>query len=97
MNRRIVLHCLIFIAFTIYFTFYFWNYICIALMTRKRKQYMQVSKLINDTKQWKIKEIMNKIKSKKEIWYKIKWLNWNHIYDQWLLKEELKHALKLKQ
>ena len=33
---------------------------------------------------------MNRIKSKKKIWYKVKWLNWNHIYDQWLLKEELK-------
>ena len=63
----------------------------------KTKTIMQVSKLIDDTKQWKMKEIMNKIRSKKEIWYKMKWLNWNHIYDQWLSEKELKHALKLKQ
>ena len=54
-------------------------------------------KLINDTEQWKIKEIINKIKSKKEVWYKIEWLNWDYIYDQWLSKEELKHVLMLKQ
>ena len=44
-----------------------------------------------------MKEIINKIKSKKEIWYKMKWLNWNYIYDQWLSEEELKHVSKLKQ
>ena len=63
----------------------------------KIKTMMQTLKFIDDTKQWKMKEIMNKIKSKKEIWYKMKWLNWNHIYDQWLLKKELKYVLKLKQ
>ena len=63
----------------------------------KTKIMMQISKLINDTKQWKMKEIMNKIKSKKKIWYKMKWLSWNHIYDQWLSEEKLKHVLKLKQ
>ena len=63
----------------------------------KTKTMMQVSKFIDDTKQWKIKEIMNKIKSKKKIWYKMKWLSWDYIYDQWLSKEKLKHASKLKQ
>ena len=43
----------------------------------KAEVIMQVSKLIDDTKQWKVKEIMNKIKSKKEIWYKMKWLSWD--------------------
>ena len=62
----------------------------------KTKTIMQASKLIDDTKQWKMKEIMNRIRSKKKIWYKIKWLSWNHIYDQWLSKKELKHASKLK-
>ena len=63
----------------------------------KTKAIMQILKLIDDTKQWKMKEIINKIKSKKEIWYKIKWLNWNHIYDQWLSEEKLKYVSKLKQ
>ena len=49
-------------------------------------------KLINDTKQWKVKEIMNKIKNKKELWYKMKWLNWDHIYDQWLSEKKLKYV-----
>ena len=40
---------------------------------------------------------MNRTRSKKKIWYKVKWLDWSHIYDQWLSEEELKHAQKLKQ
>ena len=40
---------------------------------------------------------MNRTKNKKKIWYKMKWLDWDHIYDQWLSKEELKYAQKLKQ
>ena len=63
----------------------------------KTKAMMQASKLIDDTKQWKVKEIMNKIKNKKKVWYKMKWLSWSHIYDQWLSEEKLKHASKLKQ
>ena len=39
---------------------------------------------------------MNRNKNKKEIWYKMKWLDWDYIYDQWLLKEELKYVQKLK-
>ena len=27
----------------------------------------------------------------------MKWLGWNYIYNQWFLKEELKHVQKLKQ
>ena len=63
----------------------------------KAKTIMQVLKFIDDTKQWEMKEIMNRIRNKKKIWYKMKWLSWNHIYDQWLSEEELKHASKLKQ
>ena len=57
---------------------------------------MQISKFINDVEQWKIKKITNKIKSKKKIWYKIKWLDWNYIHNQWLLEKELKYVQKLK-
>ena len=57
---------------------------------------MQTLKFINDIEQWEIKKIMNRTGSKKKIWYKVKWLNWNQIYDQWLSKEELKHIKMLK-
>ena len=59
---------------------------------QETKVMMQASKLINDIEQWEIKKIMNRTKSKKKIWYKIKWLDWDHIYDQWLPEEELKHT-----
>ena len=63
----------------------------------KTKAMMQVLKFIDDMKQWKMKEIMNRIRNKKEVWYKVKWLSWDHIYNQWLSEEKLKHVLKLKQ
>ena len=58
---------------------------------------MQASKFIDNIEQWKIKKILNNIKSKRKIWYKMKWLDWNYIYDQWLSKKELKNIQKLKQ
>ena len=58
---------------------------------------IQVSKFINDIEQWEIKKIMNRIRSKKKIWYKVKWLDWNYIYNQWLSEKELKYVQKLKQ
>ena len=64
---------------------------------QKTKVMMQASKLINNIEQWKIKKIINKTKNKKKIWYKMEWLDWNHIYHQWLSKEELKYVQKLKQ
>ena len=64
---------------------------------QETKVMMQASKLINDIEQWEIKKIMNRTKSKKKIWYKVKWLDWDHIYDQWLSEEELEHVQKLKQ
>ena len=33
----------------------------------KAETMMQISKLVDDTEQWKVKKIMNKIKSKKKI------------------------------
>ena len=61
----------------------------------KTKIIIQTSKLINDIEQWKIKKIMNKIKNRKKIWYKVKWLGWNHIYDQWLSEKRVKTCSKV--
>ena len=63
----------------------------------KTKVMMRFSKFINNIEQWEIKRIMSRTKSKKKIWYKMKWLNWNYFYDQWLSKEELEYVQKLKQ
>ena len=59
------------------------------------KQFMQISKLINDKKQWKIEKFFDKIDDRKNIWYKIKWFNWNFEYNQWLHKKEFKNVSKL--
>ena len=39
---------------------------------------------------------MNRTKNTKEIWYKMKRLNWDYIHDQWLSEKELKYVQKLK-
>ena len=59
------------------------------------KQLTQISKLIDDKKQWKIEKILDKMNDKKDIWYKIKWFNWNSKYNQWLHKNEFKNASNL--
>ena len=60
---------------------------------KKTKQMMQISNLIDDEEQWKIEEIVDKIEDKKSIWYKMKWLNWNLEYNQWLLENDLDKAI----
>ena len=48
---------------------------------------LQVSKLIDDNKQWKIEKILDKKSDKKDVWYKVKWTNWNSKYNQWFSKK----------
>ena len=43
---------------------------------------MQVLNLINDNEQWKMKEIVDRTKIKKnDIWYQMKWIEWNEKYN----------------
>ena len=62
----------------------------------KTKIFMQVFELINDEKQWKIKEIFDKTKNKNIYYYKMKWINWNDFYNQWLSKKNLNNVVELK-
>ena len=59
------------------------------------KQLMQISELIDDEEQWKIEEILDRIDDRKSIWYKIKWLNWDFEYNQWLHENEFKNVSEL--
>ena len=52
------------------------------------KSFMQVSELIDDNEFWEIEEIINKVKNKKNVWYKIKWTEWGEEYNQWLFDIE---------
>ena len=54
---------------------------------KKTKTMLQVSKLIDDNKQWKIEKILDKKSDKKDVWYKVKWTNWNSKYNQWFSKK----------
>ena len=45
-------------------------------------EFMQISNLINNNKQWKMKEMVDKTKIKENnIWYQIKWIEWNKKYN----------------
>ena len=59
------------------------------------KSMLQTSKLIDDEKQWEIKKILNRTKSKKDVWYKIKWFDWDSKYNQWLSKKKFERASNL--
>ena len=58
--------------------------------------FMQILKFINDKKMWKIKKIMNRTKNRNHLWYKIKWINWNEKYNQWISKNEFDNVFTLK-
>ena len=60
---------------------------------KKTKQMMQTSNFIDDEKQWKIEEIVDKIEDRKSIWYKMKWLDWDLEYNQWLLENDFDKAI----
>ena len=56
---------------------------------------MQTSNFIDNDEQWEINKILNKIESKKNVWYKMKWLNWRFEYNQWLSKKEFNKTIDL--
>ena len=60
-------------------------------------EFMQVSNLINDNEQWKVKKIVDRMKIKENnIWYQMKWVEWNKKYNQWLFENKLNNATNLK-
>ena len=85
-RKRIVLRFSSFIAYTIFFMF-FLKFYYHRVDFEKTKIFMQVFELINDEKQWKIKEIFDKTKNKNIYYYKMKWINWKNFYNQWLSKK----------
>ena len=62
----------------------------------KAHEFMQVSKLKNNQKMWKIEKIVDKTKNEDEIWYQMKWANWDDEYNQWFLEEEFDNTIELK-
>ena len=58
---------------------------------------MQVLNLINDDEQWEVKKIVDRTKIREnDIWYQIKWVEWDEKYNQWLFEDELNNATNLK-
>ena len=59
--------------------------------------FMQAPELIDDEEIWEVEEVLDKVKNKQGVWYKIKWVGWGHEYDQYLPSEELDTAAELRQ
>ena len=59
--------------------------------------FMQAPELIDDDKMWEVEEIVDKVRDKQGVWYKVKWTGWGEEYNQWLPDEELKNAQELTQ
>ncbi|KAL2039802.1 hypothetical protein N7G274_007661 [Stereocaulon virgatum] len=57
---------------------------------------MQPPELIDDEEQWEVEEIVDKVKNKEGVWYKVKWTGWGDIYNEWVPEEELDKAPALK-
>ena len=58
--------------------------------------FMQPPKLIDDEEQWEVEEIVDKVRNKEGVWYKVKWTGWGDIYNQWVPEAELDTAPVLK-
>ena len=56
-----------------------------------------VLELIDDEQEWKIEKILQKWKRKRILYYKIQWKEYLMKYNQWILSENMKEVLKLKE
>ena len=61
------------------------------------ESFMQAPELIDDDEMWEVEEIVDKVKKREGVWYKVKWTGWGEEYNQWLPGEELKRANELTQ
>ena len=58
---------------------------------------MQALNLMNDDELWKVEKIVDRIKIREnDIWYQIKWAEWDDEYNQWFLEDELNNATEFK-
>lgn len=57
--------------------------------------FMQAPELIDDDELWEVEEIVDRVKNKQGVWYKVKWTGWGIEYNQWLPDEELDDAREL--
>ena len=57
--------------------------------------FMQAPELIDDEELWEVEEIVDKVKNKQGVWFKVKWTGWGEVYNQWLPDKELDGAREL--
>jgi len=53
------------------------------------------SKLINESEEYKVEEILEKQRRKGELWYKVKWTGYPSEYNQWIPEQDLNGASEL--
>lgn len=57
--------------------------------------FMQAPELIDDDEMWEVEEIIDKVKNKEGVWYKVKWTGWGEEYNQWVPDEDILGAKDL--
>ena len=57
--------------------------------------FMQAPELIDDEEMWEVEEIIDKVKNKEGVWYKVKWTGWGEEYNQWVSNEDILGASEL--
>lgn len=57
--------------------------------------FMQPPELIDDEEQWEVEEIIDKVKNREGVWYKVKWTGWGEEYNQWVPEKDLDKAHEL--
>ena len=53
---------------------------------------LSLSEFMNETEEYKMKEILDKQQRKGELWYKIRWKSYSLKYNQWIQKKDMKNA-----
>jgi len=53
--------------------------------------------LINDEKEYKIKDILSKRQRREQLQYKVKWVEYSTEYNEWLEVENMRNAKVLQQ
>ena len=56
---------------------------------------LQPPELIDNVEEYKVEEVLDKTKHRKEIWYMIKWKEWPKEYNQWVCEGDMEGAQEL--
>jgi hypothetical protein len=64
--------------------------------TREGKQEkLPMPELLDDEEEYEVEAVVDKTRSRGEVWYKVTWKGWPEEYDQWIPENEMANSKKL--